>query len=214
MESLFERRELTKKVNVHAKFLQNNIQSSLLGQLKIKFQGRCLAEGYIQRDSITIVKYAIGRCNYLKGGVDYDVTFQADICMPHVGQVFKAPVTLRSKIGIHAELEPMRVLIPRDLHVGNEAFDKVDVGDQLEFEVVGTQFKQGDEDIIVIGKLMKTEEAEPEVLGGTEKPAEFSSTSSAMTSSGSDEKQVVVMPTAPSDKPKRRRLKHDAPPTE
>lgn len=212
MESLFERRELTKKVNVHAKFLQNNIQSSLLGQLKIKFQGRCLAEGYLQRDSITIVKYAIGRCNYLKGGVDYDVTFQADICMPHVGQVFKAPVTLRSKIGIHAELEPMRVLIPRDLHVGNEAFDTVEVGQQMEFEVVGTQFKQGDEDIIVIGKLLKTDEPEPEVLGNAEKPAEAPIAS--QNTGGSDAKQVVVLPTAPSDKPKKRRLTQAAPPTQ
>ena len=211
MESLFERRELSKKVNVHAKFIQNNIQSSLLGQLKIKFQGRCLAEGYLQRDSITIVKYSIGRCNYLKGGVDYDVTFQADICLPHAGQVFKAPVSLRSKIGIHAELEPLRVLIPRDLHVGNEAFDKVEVGDQVEFEVVGTQFKQGDEDIIVIGKLIKNEEAEPEVLGVIEKQPEAPPPPS---SSGSDEKQVVVVPTMGSDKPKRRRLKQETAPKE
>jgi len=211
MESLFERRELSKKVNVHAKFIQNNIQSSLLGQLKIKFQGRCLAEGYLQRDSITIVKYSIGRCNYLKGGVDYDVTFQADICLPHAGQVFKAPVSLRSKIGIHAELEPLRVLIPRDLHVGNEAFDKVEVGDQVEFEVVGTQFKQGDEDIIVIGKLIKNEEAEPEVLGVIEKQPEAPPPPS---SSGSDEKQVVVVPTIGSEKPKRRRLKQETAPKE
>lgn len=211
MESLFERRELSKKVNVHAKFIQNNIQSSLLGQLKIKFQGRCLAEGYLQRDSITIVKYSIGRCNYLKGGVDYDVTFQADICLPHAGQVFKAPVSLRSKIGIHAELEPLRVLIPRDLHVGNEAFDKVEVGDQVEFEVVGTQFKQGDEDIIVIGKLIKNEEAEPEVLGGIENQAEAPPPPS---SSGADEKQVVVVPTVGSEKPKRRRLKQETAPKE
>jgi len=211
MESLFERRELSKKVNVHAKFIQNNIQSSLLGQLKIKFQGRCLAEGYLQRDSITIVKYSIGRCNYLKGGVDYDVTFQADICLPHAGQVFKAPVSLRSKIGIHAELEPLRVLIPRDLHVGNEAFDKVEVGDQVEFEVVGTQFKQGDEDIIVIGKLIKNEEAEPEVLGVIEKQPEAPPPPS---SSGSDEKQVVVVPTIASEKPKRRRLKQETAPKE
>lgn len=211
MESLFERRELSKKVNVHAKFIQNNIQSSLLGQLKIKFQGRCLAEGYLQRDSITIVKYSIGRCNYLKGGVDYDVTFQADICLPHAGQVFKAPVSLRSKIGIHAELEPLRVLIPRDLHVGNDAFDKVEVGDQVEFEVVGTQFKQGDEDIIVIGKLIKNEEAEPEVLGVIEKQPEAPPPPS---SSGADEKQVVVVPTVGSEKPKRRRLKQETAPKE
>jgi len=210
MESLFERRELTKKVNVSAWNLQNRIDSSLLGRLKLAFQGMCLAEGYVQRDSITIVKHSIGRASYLKGGVDYHVTFQADICMPHVGQVFKAPVTLRSKIGIHAELEPLRILIPRDLHVGNEIFEKVDVGDTLEFQVVGTQFKQGDEDIIVIGKLMKNEEAEPEVLGEEEKASETAPPSS----SGPNEKQVVVLPTAPSDKPKRRRLKQEAPATE
>ena len=154
MESLFERRVLTKKVNIHAKFLQKNIQASLLSQLKVKFQGRCLAEGYLQRDSITITAYSLGRLNYLRGGADYDVTFQADICMPHVGQVFKAPVSLRSKIGIHAELEPLRILIPRDLHIGNELFDKVEVNDQVEFEVVGTQFKQVDEDVIVVGSLL------------------------------------------------------------
>jgi hypothetical protein len=125
--------------------------------------------------------------------------------------VFKAPVSLRSKIGIHAELEPLRVLIPRDLHVGNEAFDKVEVGDQVEFEVVGTQFKQGDEDIIVIGKLIKNEEAEPEVLGVIEKQPEAAPPPS---SSGSDEKQVVVVPTIGSDKPKRRRLKQETAPKE
>ena len=205
MESLFERRELTKKVNVHAKFLQNNIQSSLLGQLKIKFQGRCLAEGYLQRDSITIVKYAIGRCNYLKGGVDYDVTFQADICMPHVGQVFKAPVTLRSKIGIHAELEPMRVLIPRDLHVGNEAFDTVEVGQQMEFEVVGTQFKQGDENIIVLGKLKSKVQPNPEVLGQTEQLPPFGEL--APGPSSGDEKSVMVTPVAEDKKSKSKKKK-------
>ena len=209
MESLFERRELTKKVNIHARFLQRNIQESLLSQLKVKFQGRCLAEGYLQRDSITITKYSLGRLNYLRGGADYDVTFQADICMPHVGQVFKAPVSLRSKIGIHAELEPMRVLIPRDLHIGNDLFEKVAIGDQVEFEVVGTQFKQGDEDIIVVGKLLR-QEVQPDVLG--EVPEEVAAPVASQ--SGPGDKQVVITAAPAAEKPKRRRLKQAAPPTE
>lgn len=209
MESLFERRVLTKKVNIHAKFLQKNIQASLLSQLKVKFQGRCLAEGYLQRDSITITAYSLGRLNYLRGGADYDVTFQADICMPHVGQVFKAPVSLRSKIGIHAELEPLRILIPRDLHIGNELFDKVEVNDQVEFEVVGTQFKQGDEDVIVVGRLLG-QIVEPQILGEPVEPIAAAPPIPA----GPGEKVVTVVAAPAGEKPKRRRLKQAAPPTE
>jgi len=210
MESLFERRVLTKKVNIHAKFIQKNIQASLLSQLKVKFQGRCLAEGYLQRDSITIISYSLGRLNYLRGGADYDVTFQADICMPHVGQVFKAPVSLRSKIGIHAELEPLRILIPRDLHIGNELFEKVEVNDEVEFEVVGTQFKQGDEDVIVVGKLLG-QLVEPQILGD---PIEPLAAAAAPLPSGPGEKVVTVVAVPAADKPKRRRLKQAAPATE
>ena len=210
MESLFERRVLTKKVNIHAKFIQKNIQASLLSQLKVKFQGRCLAEGYLQRDSITIIAYSLGRLNYLRGGADYDVTFQADICMPHVGQVFKAPVSLRSKIGIHAELEPLRILIPRDLHIGNELFEKVEVNDEVEFEVVGTQFKQGDEDVIVVGKLLG-QLVEPQVLGD---PIEPLAAAAPPAPGGPGEKLVTVVAGPAGDKPKRRRLKQAAPPTE
>lgn len=99
------------------------------------------------------------------------VRFQADICMPHPGQVFRAPVSLKSKIGVHAELTPMKVLLPRDLHIGNASFEDVEESQMIEFDVIGAKFQQGDETIVVLGKLREiikpatqstTEEAEPE----------------------------------------------------
>jgi DNA-directed RNA polymerase subunit E'/Rpb7 len=154
MDPLFERRALTKKVHIYSKFLQKNMQASILAQLKMNYEGKCSAEGFIERNSITIVNYSLGRTNYIKGGVDYDVAFQADVCMPHQGQRFKAPVTVISKIGIHAETPPIKVLIPRDLHIGNPEFEEVKVGEDIEFEVVGSKFKQQDKDIIVVAKLL------------------------------------------------------------
>jgi len=162
MDPLFERRKLSKKVHVHSKFLQRNIEASILAQLKMNFEGRCSSEGFIQTNSIVIVDYSLGRTNYVKGGVDYQVEFQADICLPHIGQKFKAPVTVKSKIGIHAETPPIKVLIPRDLHIGNEEFEDIKVGDNIEFEVMGAQFKQQDKDIVVLAKLLtKIPEEEP-----------------------------------------------------
>jgi DNA-directed RNA polymerase subunit E'/Rpb7 len=153
MDPLFERRELVRNVHLDAKFLQRNIQASLLAQLRMKFEGVCVAEGYIQRQSITIVEHSMGRMNMIKGGLDYAVRFQGDICMPHPGQTFRAPVVLKSKIGVHAETTPIKVLLPRDLHIGNASFEDVEEGQDIEFEVVGSRFQQGDDSIVVLAKL-------------------------------------------------------------
>jgi hypothetical protein len=110
------------------------------------------------------------RTNILKGGLDYSVKFQADVCLPHIGQVFRAPVVLKSKIGLHAETSPIKILLPRDLHIGNPDFDGAEVGQTIEFDVVGTRFQQGDKTIIVLGKLrevirpaIQSENPEPEM---------------------------------------------------
>ena len=152
-DPLFERRTLLRNIHIDSKFLQRNIQASLLAQLRHKYEGICVGEGYIHRGSITILEHSLGRTNLIKGGLDYTVKFQADICMPHPGQIFRVPVVLKSKIGIHAEVTPIKVLLPRDLHIGNTDFENVKEKEDIEFEVIGSRFQQGDESISVLGKL-------------------------------------------------------------
>jgi DNA-directed RNA polymerase subunit E'/Rpb7 len=208
MDPLFERRQLTKKVHINSKFLQKNIQASLMLQLKQNYEGKCIPEGFIQQNSITIVNYSLGRTNYIKGGVDYDVTFQSDICMPHVGQKFKAPVNLRTKIGIHAETPPIKVLIPRDLHLGSKEFEEVKLEDDIEFEVVGSQFKQEDENIIVVGRLISKVSAPAEApLITPDTQQEEVKAQTIPKSEEGEEKRVVINPTQGEEKPKKRRLK-------
>jgi DNA-directed RNA polymerase subunit E'/Rpb7 len=206
MDPLFERRSLTKKVHITSKFLQKNIESSLLLQLKQNYEGKCTPEGFIQQNSVTIVNYSLGRANYIKGGIDYNVTFQADICMPHMGQRFKAPVRLRSKVGIHAETPPIKVLIPRDLHLGNTDFEEIKVDDDIEFEVVGAQFKQEDENIIVVGRLLTKVAAPAEAPILTSPSQEERKLETVPKSEEGEEKRVVFSP-GPSERPTKRKLK-------
>ena len=152
-DPLFERRALVRNVHVESKYLQRNIEASLLAQLRHKYEGVCVAEGYLHDRSIVVLEYSLGRTNLIKGGLEYTVKFQADVCMPHPGQTFRVPVTLKSKIGIHAELTPLKVLLPRDLHIGNSDFETVKDGEEIEFEVVGARFQQGDDSIVVLGQL-------------------------------------------------------------
>jgi DNA-directed RNA polymerase subunit E'/Rpb7 len=154
-DPLFERRELVRNVHIDSRFLQRNIQASLVAQLRMKYEGRCLSEGYVNEKSITVIEHSLGRVNYIKGGLEYTVKFQADLCMPHPGQVFRMPVVLKSKLGLHAESTPIKALLPRDLHIGVSDFEEVNEKEEIEYEVVGARFQQGDESIVVLGKLLK-----------------------------------------------------------
>jgi DNA-directed RNA polymerase subunit E'/Rpb7 len=165
--NMFERRELTRVLPVHSKHLQRNIQSSLLSQIKAQIEGRCGVEGYVQPKSSVITEYSLGRMSILKSGVNYRVKFQADICLPHKGQqITNAPVLFRSKIGIHAELKPLKFLLPRDLHIGNPEFEAIVENDTLDLEVLGAEFKQNDESIFVLAKLLKRTPAAAEPAAG------------------------------------------------
>jgi DNA-directed RNA polymerase subunit E'/Rpb7 len=169
----------------------------------MNMEGRCSSEGYIQRDSITILKYSLGRTSITNGGIYYDVTFQADVCLPHSGQIFKATADLRTKIGIHAESTPLKILIPRDLHIGNQEFDTVEVGQEFEFEVIGPQFKQQDKVIVVVGRLRTALKPAPiQPLLHAVSTVELPTIAQSMGTT-SEEKVVTINPTEPVKKTRK-----------
>ena len=162
------------------------------------------------RRSLTVVEHSLGRLNLIRGGLDYVVKFQADVCLPHPGQVFRAPVVLKSKIGLHAELPPLKILLPRDLHIGNGEFDEAIEQQEIEMEVIGSRFQQGDETIVVLGKLRSI--VQPEGPKPEETPEDLPPLIAApVGSGGGDEKKVVTVDMsstkAPEQAARRRRLK-------
>lgn len=191
MDPLVERRELVRNVHLHAKDLKRNIESSLLAQLRHQYEGRCVPEGFLMRRSLTVVEHSLGRMNLIRGGMDYVVKFQADVCLPHPGQLFRAPVVLKSKIGLHAELPPLKILLPRDLHIGNGEFDEAAEQQEVEIEVIGSRFQQGDETIVVLGKLRSI--VQPEAPGmAKEEAEELPPLIAAPVGNGSGEEKKVV----------------------
>uniref|UniRef100_A0A6C0AIV8 S1 motif domain-containing protein n=1 Tax=viral metagenome TaxID=1070528 RepID=A0A6C0AIV8_9ZZZZ len=206
---MFERRELVRVVTVPSKHLQRNIQSSILMYLKSHVEGRCGVEGYVQPKTSVIIDYSLGRLNSMKMGVMYRVRFQADICFPHKGQILRAPVTLRSKIGVHAETSPLRVLLPRDLHIGNTEFEQIAEKDEVEFEVLGAEFKQNDEQMFVLARLVKRIPAGAETKGEEIQVPVLEQEQPASKAPAQEEvMQVVIKPTEgsePKEKVRRKR---------
>ena len=212
MDPVFERRELTRSVHIHASNLQRSIHVSLLAQLRMNYEGICTPEGFIQRRSITIVEHSLGRVNLIKGGLDYTVKFQADVCMPHPGQTFRGVVMLKSKIGLHAELLPMKILLPRDLHIGNAEFDDVKEQQEVEFKVVGSRFQQGDDSIVVLGTMTSVVQPAAEVVSESKEQIEPVIAAGPSEASASEKRVVTVAPEVAraAEPPSRRKLQKKA----
>lgn len=198
--SLFERRELIRVLSVPSKYVQKNIRGSLLAQIGSQVEGKCSAEGYVQPKSVVILDHSLGSVDMLHSGVRYRVRFQADICFPHKGQVFKATIAFRSKIGVHAEMSPVRILLPRDLHIGNTEFETIDTNDEIEFEVLGAEFKQNDESIFVLGKLIR----KLNVVAAPVEEAPVEEVVPPQPTSG-ETKSITVKETVTEEKPRRRK---------
>lgn len=211
MDPLFERRELVRVLSVPAKYIQRNIRGSLLAQLGSQIEGKCGIEGYVQPKSSVILDHSLGKMDMLHPGVRYRVRFHADVCLPHKGQIFKAPVKFISKIGIHSEMSPIRVLLPRDLHIGNEEFDSIQASDEIEFEVIGSEFKQNDDTIFVLGRFIKkVGDSDKTTIKKEEEAAPLFSLPTFM-EGGGDVKSVSFKETVKVDEPgktarKRKRL--------
>lgn len=212
MDPVFERRELTRSVHIHAANLQRSIHVSLLAQLRMNYEGICTPEGFIQRQSITIVEHSLGRVNLIKGGLDYTVKFQADVCMPHPGQTFRGIITLKSKIGLHVELKPMKILLPRDLHIENAEFEDAIEKQEVEFKVVGSRFQQGDDSIVVLATLTSIIQTEAEKFMETTRE-EVEPMIAASGPSESSEKRIVTVAAEvakAAEPPSRRKLQKKA----
>ena len=141
------------------------------------------------------MQHSIGQV--IDGHVLYHVKFQADVCFPHKNQTFKAPAVLVSRIGVKLEQGPMRILLPRDMHIDNEVFEGIKVGDEVLFTVVGSEFKQDDAVIFIVGQLLKKEVEVPVAKEEEETKVEV-----PVASSG-EVKQVVTAASA--EAPKRRK---------
>lgn len=210
-DPLFERRQLVRVLTVPPKYIQRNIRGSLLGQLGTQVEGKCGTEGYIQPKSSVILDHSLGKLGLLNSGVQYRVTFHADVCYPHKGQIFQAPVSFKSKIGIHAELSPIRVLLPRDLHIGNPEFESLEERDEIKFEVLGAEFKQNDDAIFVLAKFVEKIGGAPAV---TEEAVVEEETSAPIptTSAPTEEvkrvsiKETATVPETPTAPRRRKRL--------
>ena len=71
---------------------------------------------------------------------------------PPEGVVIEGEVIRKNKMGIYLNYKnAIRVIVPRDLHIGNEEFDNVMIGEIIRIEIKKSRFQMNDESILSVG---------------------------------------------------------------
>jgi DNA-directed RNA polymerase subunit E'/Rpb7 len=149
---------LQHKLSINCNEITKDINKLLLTKLQNNIGDRCLSNGYIDKDSIKILRRSLGKfdAERLKGDFIYHVEYQCDVILPTEGCVLKGEATLKNKMGISVFIgnkKQIRVVLSKDFHTDNEEYANVNIGDKVVCTVIACDFQAGSKYIECIGQL-------------------------------------------------------------
>ncbi len=150
------------KVYLHPKDLNGigkvSIDDTLLSYMKKNLEGRCSQHGYVKPNSLTILTRSMGQLEHgrFTGNTVFHVQAQGKVYNPSNGTRVVGTVMKKNKMGLYVVYEDaIRVLVPRDLHLGNEDFESLEVNDEIEIELRKSRFQIRDQFILSVGVFIK-----------------------------------------------------------
>jgi hypothetical protein len=80
------------------------------------------------------------------------VKAKGSVLHPPEGTMVDVEILKNNKMGIYAEYEnAIRIMVPRDLHLGDEEFDRLKVGERITVEIQKSRFQLKDPFIVSVG---------------------------------------------------------------
>jgi DNA-directed RNA polymerase subunit E'/Rpb7 len=129
-------------------------ETILLEKLRTKLENRCSKHGFVIPGSLEIISRSMGlvEVGRFTGDIVYQVQAQGKVLNPSDGLLLTCEVLKKNKMGIYVEYkDAIRVLLPRDLHIGNIEFDALVIGDNIEVEIKKSRFQVNDPFILCVG---------------------------------------------------------------
>jgi DNA-directed RNA polymerase subunit E'/Rpb7 len=152
--------DLNEAVNI-----EDGITKLLESHLKKKYERRCNVNGYVRSGSVNILQRSMGLAENgrFTGNLVYDCKFKCQVLYPTAGTQIEAIVLKVNKMGVYAIFEDaevrdevmIRILLPRDIHLGNEEFDSIEEGDKLLVSLERSKFQTNDLFIVSVGRLIR-----------------------------------------------------------
>lgn len=137
----------------------SNIKEVIENELKDRYEGKCIREGFVRPGTIKVLQYSSGVCR--GNEIVFEIVYQAFICFPVEGTRITIEITNITKAGIRGKsrdaLSPIDVFVARDHHINESEFNNYSVGETIYVEIIGHRFEINDPVISVIAELAKSD---------------------------------------------------------
>ena len=158
MEEITHNEIMQQKILVNITELEKDIDGVVEQKLRDSLGDRCLESGFINKESIKMLRRSLGKfdAEHLKGDFIYIVEYECSITLPTEGVKLKGEVKSKNKMGLYVmvgDKQQIRVLLPKDYHSDNDKFNETKVNDEIEVEIVATDFNLGSSFINCVGIL-------------------------------------------------------------
>ena len=135
---------------------EESVNKLLLDHLQKSLEGKCSKDGFVIPGSLEILSHNIGELEHGRytGNVVYIVHIQGKVYNPVNGTRVTGKIMKKNKMGLYIIYnDAIRILIPRDLHIGNETFELLQPGEDVTVEIRKSRFQIQDLFILSIGVL-------------------------------------------------------------
>jgi hypothetical protein len=129
------------------------IDSILSSHLKSKLENKCSRHGFVIPNSLEILSRSMGQIENGKytGNIVFHIQAQGRVYNPANGTRIVGRILKKNKMGIYMIYKnAIRILVPRDLHIGNEDFEALQPHDTIEVEIRKSRFQMNDPYILSV----------------------------------------------------------------
>ena len=141
----------------------DSIDAVLEEKLQKKLEGKCSRHGFVVSGTLKVLSRSMGAMDRARftGSIIFHIKAEADGLNPPDGFVLEGVVIRKNKMGMYVSYstdkeEAIRVIVPRDLHIGNEAFEAVEIGENVRVEIKKSRFQINDPYILSVGVFIES----------------------------------------------------------
>ena len=160
-----------------------NIEGYLLEKIRKGLEGQCSTHGWVRPGSTQILARSMGQAEHgrFTGDFLYYCKVKVLCFEPFANQMVDARILKMNKLGAYALIvdqgrlrEAIRILVPRDLHMGNAEFDGLHADQGIRIRLLKSRYQANDPFIQAVGMyegLAPVADAKAEGVEGAEEDA-------------------------------------------
>jgi DNA-directed RNA polymerase subunit E'/Rpb7 len=170
-----------------------SLDDILLRKVKLSMENKCSEQGFILPGSIALLSRSMGYFESARftGDAIYYVKLEGKVVYPADGIRVVGEVIRKNKMGIYVNYNnAIRIQVPRDLHLGSEEYDEVEIGDFVQIELKRSKFAIHDPYILASGLFINKQNSGTNVKNASQ-PLPSAHVDTSEDESGSDQEEMV-----------------------